>query len=148
MSVSFDEPNLLADSGLVPVLKLARNSDLHELVDARLTVPTDKGASAGSKMAALVAGMVAGADSTDDMAVLRHGGTKRLFSSCYAPWPLGSLLRSFTFGHVRQLDAGAPRFLGSLAEQVPLLGNQEPSESADSTRCWPSPPRKTPSRWF
>ncbi|TYC95452.1 IS1380 family transposase, partial [Arthrobacter echini] len=42
---------------------------------------------------------------------LRHGGMKRLFSSCYAPSTLGSFLRAFTFGHVRQLDAVASRFL-------------------------------------
>ncbi|TYC97108.1 IS1380 family transposase, partial [Arthrobacter echini] len=52
---------------------------------------------------------------------LRHGGMKRLFSSCYAPSTLGSFLRAFTFGHVRQLDAVASRFLGNLAKQAPLL---------------------------
>ena len=87
-----------------------------------LTVPTDKGANAGLKVASLVAGMVAGADSIDDMAVLRHGGMKRLFNACYAPSTLGSFLRSFTFGHVRQLDAVASRFLGNLAARAPLLG--------------------------
>ncbi|HXD27507.1 MAG TPA: IS1380 family transposase [Arthrobacter sp.] len=122
VSVSFDEPNLIADAGLVPILDLARNAGLHELAGARLTVPTDKGANAGSKVAALLAGMVAGADSIDDMAVLRHGGMKRIFSSAYAPSTLGSFLRSFTFGHVRQLDAVASRFLGNLADRAPLLG--------------------------
>lgn len=122
VSVSFDEPNLIADAGLVPVLDLARNAGLQELADARITIPTDKGANAGSKVAALVAGMVAGADSIDDMAMLRHGGMKRIFSSAYAPSTLGSFLRSFTFGHVRQLDAVASRFLGNLAERTPLLG--------------------------
>jgi hypothetical protein len=121
VSVSFDEPNLVADAGLVPVLDLAGQAGLHELADARITVPTDKGANAGSKVAALVAGMVAGADSIDDMAVLRHGGMKRIFSCAYAPSTLGSFLRSFTFGHVRQLDAVASRFLGNLAARAPLL---------------------------
>ena len=49
--------------------------------------------------------MVAGADSIDDMALLRHGGMGKLFSCCYAPSTLGSFLRAFTFGHVRQLEA-------------------------------------------
>ena len=76
-----------------------------------LTVPTDKGANAGLKVASLVAGMVAGADSIDDMALLRHGGMGRVFARAYAPSTLGSFLRAFTFGHVRQLDAVASRFL-------------------------------------
>ncbi|MET3812639.1 hypothetical protein ABIB14_003775 [Arthrobacter sp. UYEF3] len=123
MSVSFDEANLVSSAGLLPVLTLARDAGLHELADEWLTVPTDKGANAGLKIASLVAGMVAGADSIDDMALLRHGGMKRLFNACYAPSTLGSFLRSFTFGHVRQLDAVASRFLGNLAGRAPLLGS-------------------------
>ena len=83
-------------------------------------MPTDKGANAGLKVTSLVAGMVAGADSIDDMAMLRHGGMRRVFDA-YAPSTLGSFLRSFTFGHVRQLDAVASRFLIGLAAQAPLL---------------------------
>ncbi|MET4146965.1 IS1380 family transposase, partial [Arthrobacter sp. UYCo732] len=123
LSVSFDEPNLVASAGLLPVMVLARDAGLHELADEWLSLPTDKGANAGLKVASLVAGMVAGADSIDDMAVLRRGGMKRLFKACYAPSTLGSFLRSFTFGHVRQLDAVASRFLGNLAGQAPLLGS-------------------------
>jgi hypothetical protein len=65
--------------------------------------------------------MVAGADSIDDMALLRHGGMGRVFANAYAPSTLGSFLRSFTFGHVRQLDAVASRFLVRLAHQAPLI---------------------------
>lgn len=84
--------------------------------------PDGQGCERRLKVASLVAGMVAGADSIDDMAVLRHGGMKRLFTACYAPSTLGSFLRSFTFGHVRQLDAVASRFLASLGTRAPLLG--------------------------
>jgi len=59
------------------------------------------------KVPALLAGMVAGADSVADMDVLRHGGIDRLFGGVRAPSTLGTFLRSFTFGHVRQLDSGA-----------------------------------------
>ena len=62
--------------------------------------------------------MVAGADSIEDMALLRHGGMGRVFDRAYAPSTLGSFLRSFTFGHVRQLDAVASRFLTGLAAQA------------------------------
>jgi hypothetical protein len=73
------------------------------------------------KVSSLVAGMIAGADSIDDMAVLRHGGMGKLFDGGYAPSTLGSFLRSFAFGHVRQLDAVASRVLTGLARQTPLL---------------------------
>src|SRR4051795_13298309 len=121
VSAVFDEPNLVSSAGLVPVMALARKARLRELVDERLTVPTDKGANPGMKLSSLVAGMVAGADSIEDMALLRHGGMGRVFAYAYAPSTLGSFLRSFTFGHVRQLDAVASRFLAGLATQAPIL---------------------------
>jgi hypothetical protein len=119
-SAVFDDPNLVSAAGLVPVLALARAAGLSELSQRHLTVPTDKGANAGLKVASLVAGMVAGADSIDDMALLRHGGMGRVFKHAYAPSTLGSFLREFTFGHVRQLDAIASRFLVGLAAQTPV----------------------------
>ena len=120
-SAVFDDPNLVSSAGLVPVVALARSAGLHGLADEQLSVPTDKGANAGLKVASLVMGMVAGADSIDDMALLRHGGMGRVFSGAYAPSTLGSFLRAFTFGHVRQLDAVASRFLTGLVEATPLL---------------------------
>jgi hypothetical protein len=120
-SAVFDDPNLVSSAGLVPVLALARSAGLQELAQTHLSVPTDKGANAGLKVASLVAGMVAGADSIDDMALLRHGGMGRVFTHAYAPSTLGSFLRAFTFGHVRQLDAVASRFLTRLAAQSPLM---------------------------
>ncbi len=121
-SAVFDDPNLVSSAGLVPVLALAASAGLPELANKHLSVPTDKGANAGLKVASLVAGMVAGADSIDDMALLRHGGMGRVFADAYAPSTLGSFLRAFTFGHVRQLDAVASRFLVRLGEQAPLIG--------------------------
>ena len=117
----FDDPNLVSVAGLVPMLRLARSAGLDELAQSRLSVPTDKGANAGGKVMALVAGMLAGADSIDDMNLLRHGGMGRLFDRTYAPSTLGSSLREFRFGHVRQLDAVASRTLVNLASAAPLL---------------------------
>ena len=111
----------MSAAGLVPVLALAERAGLRGLVDEWVTVPTDRGAHAGSKVAAVVAGMVAGGDSIEDMNVLRHGGMARLFTGIYAPSTLGSFLRSFAFGHVRQLDAVASRLVANLAAQTPLL---------------------------
>ncbi|ANS77810.1 hypothetical protein SGUI_2124 [Serinicoccus hydrothermalis] len=120
-SALFDDPNLVSAAGLVPVIALAERAGLGELSQQRLSVPTDKGANAGAKVCALVGGMVAGADSIDDMALLRHGAMKKLFSACYAPSTLGSFLRAFTFGHVRQLDAVASRVLTNLARLTPVV---------------------------
>jgi hypothetical protein len=75
---------------------------------------------ATAKILALVAGMVAGADSIDDMDLLRHGGMGRLFADVRAPSTLGTFLRLFTFGHVRQLDAVAG-LLTRLAGAAPIL---------------------------
>ena len=122
-STVFDDPNLVSSAGLVPLLALADRAGLRELADEHLSVPTDKGANAGLKVASLVAGMVAGADSIDDMALLRHGAMSRLFAHAYAPSTLGSFLRAFTFGHIRQLDAVASRFLIALTGVTGLFGS-------------------------
>ncbi len=127
VSASFDEPNLVSSAGLVPLMRLAEQAGLGRLGDERLTVPTDKGANAGRKLASLVAGMAAGADSIDDMALLRHGAMGKIFHRPYAPSTLGSFLRAFTFGHVRQADAIASRFLLALAEGTELLGREDDS---------------------
>ncbi len=93
----FDEPNLVSSAGLVPLLALAESAGLRAMAQEHLTVPSDKGANAGLKVASLVAGMVAGGDSIEDMALLRHGGMGRVFDRAYAPSTLGSFLRAFTF---------------------------------------------------
>jgi hypothetical protein len=125
MSAVFDDPNLVSTAGLVPAMRLAVAAGLADLSQEWLSVPTDKGSNAGVKVSSLVAGMVAGADSIDDMNVLRHGGMGKLFDRVYAPSTLGSFLREFTFGHVRQLDGVASRFLQNLAIRAPLLEARE-----------------------
>ena len=120
-SAIFDDPNLVSCAGLVPMVALAQQCDLAAVADEHLRLPTDKGANAGAKVTSLVAGMVAGADSIDDMALLRHGAMGALFDRPYAPSTLGSFLREFTFGHVRQLDAVGSRFLCGLADRTPIV---------------------------
>jgi Transposase DDE domain group 1 len=124
-SACFDDPNLVSCAGLVPMARLAQQCGLAALADEHLSVPTDKGSNAGAKVGCLVAGMIAGADSIDDMALLRHGAMGTVFDRPYAPSTLGSFLREFAFGHVRQLDAVASRLLGKLAENAPLLAGIE-----------------------
>ena len=82
-----------------------------------------------AKTTSVVGGMLAGADSIDDLALLRHGGMGRLFGGVRAPSTLGTFLRSFTHGHVQQLDAVSGRLLAGLATQVPgLLAGGESAE--------------------
>src|SRR3954452_15888406 len=95
-SAVFDDPNLVSSAGLVPTLALADRAGLRELAEEHLTVPTDKGANSGLKVCSLVAGMVAGADSIDDMAVLRHGGMGRLFARAYAGSSTFRVMQVFT----------------------------------------------------
>jgi hypothetical protein len=118
VSAAFDDPNLVSCAGLEPVMALAEACGLAGLVADRLSVPSPN---AQLKIPALVAGMVAGADSIDDMDLLRHGGMDRLFDGVRAPSTLGTFLRAFTFGHVRQLDSVAAAMLVALAEWTPLL---------------------------
>src|SRR4051812_50156432 len=89
-------------------MALAREAGLRELADERMSVPTDKGANAGLKLSSLVAGMAAGADSIDDMALLRHGGGGKGFTRAHPPPTPGSFLRPFNFGPGPQGGAGGP----------------------------------------
>ncbi len=121
ISVRFDDPDLMSCAGLVPVSGLAARAGLPGLLE-RLSVPA---ANAATKLLAVVLGMVAGADSISDLDLLRHGGMRRVFTGVRAPSTLGTFLRAFTFGHVRQLDAVAARLLPALARWAPLLPGAE-----------------------
>ena len=102
-------------------LELAERAGLQELVTEHVRIDKPGGGNAVLKVLALVAGMIAGADSIEDMGLLRHGAMRRLFAGVRAPSTLGTFLRTFTFGHVRQLDAVASRLLINLCRRVPLL---------------------------
>jgi hypothetical protein len=124
VSSAFDDPNLIAYGGLEPVIRLAERCGLPALAGEHIRLPASKdgtGAFPAAKLMSLVGGMVAGADSIDDMDRLRHGAMGRLFSEVRAPSTLGSFLRCFTHGHVKQLHAVARRFLPELARHTPLL---------------------------
>jgi hypothetical protein len=121
----FDEDNLVSQAGLVPLLELAEQAGLSRLLDERVRFVDERvksgAANATPKLSAIIAGMAAGADSIDDLDVIRSGGMKRLFTGVYACATLGILLREFTHGHVRQLAAVLRRFLVALAERTPVL---------------------------
>ena len=123
--VRFDEENLVSCAGLVPVMALAERAGMSELVAEKVEITNapipSTGANPAGKVAAIVAGMAAGADSIDDLDVIRHGGMKRLFGGVYAPSTLGSFLRSFTHGHALQLAAVLRAMLVTLAHRTPVL---------------------------
>jgi hypothetical protein len=105
--VEFCERRLVSDAGLLLTATLANRLGLEELVNESVWLPyrTPGAALPGRKVMSLVHGMVAGADSVDDMDVLRAGSTGLILGHrVMAPSTLGTFLRAFTFGHVRQLD--------------------------------------------
>jgi len=105
--VRFDEERLISDAGLLVTATLAERLGIEQLVNESVWLdPRSPGACLpGRKVMSLVHGMLAGADSIDDMNVLRAGSTGLVLGHrVMAPSTLGTFLRAFTFGHVRQLD--------------------------------------------
>ena len=99
VDVAFDDPNLIADAGLVPVVALAERIGLPELIADHVSIvgaANSAGANPVAKVMSLVAGMVAGADSIEDVDRLRHAGNGRVFAGVRAPSTLGTFLRAFT----------------------------------------------------
>ena len=124
IDVAFDEANLVADAGLVQVVALAEAVGLPGLVTDRLKIRgagNAAGANPGAKVMTLVAGMAAGADSITDTDRLRLGAMKVAFEGVRAPSTVGTFLRSFTHGHVRQLESVHRQVLTELAALTPLL---------------------------
>ena len=129
-AATFDEVNLVPSAGLVPVMRLARLTGLESLVDRMVTVPGGARVDAAAKVASIVAGMVTGADSIDDMDVLREGAVGKVLPGVKAPSTLGTFLRAFTFGHVRQLGAVAGAMLARLAFLVTMLSGHDDHRDA------------------
>src|SRR5664280_2415276 len=90
-----------------------------------VTVPGGAGANAAAKVASIVAGMVTGADSIDDMDALREGAVGKVLPGVKAPSTLGTFLRALTFGHVRPLGAVAGAMLARLAFLVNILSGHD-----------------------
>src|SRR4051794_447216 len=107
LRVEFDDERLVSDAGIVLVAALAGRLGVEALAGRLVRLRRDRpgAANAGRKVMAVVFAMVLGADSIEDCGVLRAGGTRRLLGGWLpAPSTLGTFLRAFTFGHVRQLD--------------------------------------------
>jgi hypothetical protein len=124
-SARFDEDNLVSDAGLVPLLELAEQTRLSQIIAGKvsITAPRIKSGSANPapKLLTVIAGMCAGADSIDDLDMLRAGETPLVFDGVYAPSTLGTLLREFSFGHARQLESVLREHLVALTDRTDLL---------------------------
>jgi hypothetical protein len=135
--VNFDDPNLVADAGLLLVATLAVRLDLERLVNQFVRLVGRVGGSRpGRKVLTLVHAMVAGASHIDHVDVLRAGNTAGVLPHrVMAPSTLGTFLRSFTFGHVRQLEA----VVGEVLRRAWSLGTGPGSArlviDVDSTVC-------------
>ena len=106
VAVDFDDERLVANAGVLLTGTLIERLGLERLVDQTVELRDRPGAARpGRKVCSLLQAMALGADSIDDCDVLRAGGTEALLGHrAMAPSTLGTFLRSFTFGHVRQLD--------------------------------------------
>ena len=106
IQIAFDDPRLVANAGLLLPVTLAQHLGLREVVDSHVDLGDAPGrANPGDKLLTLVASALAGGDFIDDADVLRTGGTAGAIGCVVkAPSTLGTFLRSFRWGHVRQLD--------------------------------------------
>ena len=107
VGVVFDDPNLVANAGLILVSTLVTRLDLEALVNTTVRlVGKVGGALPGRKVLTLVHSIVAGGSHIEHADVLRSGGTQAVLAHrVMAPSTLGTFLRAFSFGHVRQLEA-------------------------------------------
>ena len=131
----FDDEHLVSCAGLVPVMGLAEETGLSELIGDKVALRSTKVKSAGvnpaGKLTSIIAGMAAGADSIDDLQVVRSGGMKRVFGGVYAPATLGQFLREFSHGHTRQLGSVARAHLVNLVQRTDVLAGIEAQAFVD-----------------
>ena len=139
--VSFDDHRLVANAGLLLPASLALRLGLGELVDRHVDLGDAPGrANPGDKLMTLVASALAGGDCIDDAEALRSGSTGRVLGCVVkAPSTLGTFLRSFRWGHVRQLDRVSRELLARAWAASGGLGDGPLTIDLDSTVCETSP---------
>ena len=137
IQIAFDDHRLVANAGLLLPVTLALHLGLPQLVDRHLHLGNALGrANTGDKVMTLVASALAGGDCIDDADVLRTGGTAcTLGSTVKAPSPLGTFLRSFRWGHVRQLDRVSRELLAQAWKTGAGPGDAPLTIDLDSTIC-------------
>ena len=137
IQITFDYRRLVANAGLILPATLARRLGLPELVQQRLDLGNAPGrANTGDKVMTLVASALPGGDCIDDADVFRTGGTAcTLGGTVKAPSTLGTFLRSFSWGHVRQLDRVSRELLARAWQAGAGPGDSPLTIDLDSTIC-------------
>ena len=137
IQIAFDDHRLVANAGLLLPVTLAQRLGLSQLVDRHFDLGDAPGrANTGDKMMTLVASALAGGDCIDDADTLRTGGTARtLGGTVKAPSTLGTFLRSFRWGHVRQLDRVSRELLAKAWAAGAGPGDAPLTIDLDSTIC-------------
>ena len=137
INVAFDDRRLVADAGLLLPVTLAQHLGLGELVDNHVDLGDAPGrANTGDKMMTLVVSALIGGDCIDDADALRAGGTARVLGCVVkAPSTLGTFLRSFRWGHVRQLDRVSRELLSRAWAAGAGPGDGPLTIDLDSTIC-------------
>ena len=137
IQIAFDDHRLVANAGLILPATLALHLGLPQLVQQRLDLGNAPGrANTGDKMLTLVASALAGGDCIDDADVLRTGGTAGALGCVVkAPSTLGTFLRSFRWGHVRQLDRVSRELLARAWAAGAGPGDGPLTIDLDSTIC-------------
>ena len=137
IQIAFDDHRLVANAGLILPVTLAQRLGLSQLVDRHVDLGRAPGrANTGDKMMTLVASALAGGDCIDDADVLRTGGTAGVIGCVVkAPSTLGTFLRSFRWGHVRQLDRVSRELLARAWQAGAGPGDAPFTIDLDSTIC-------------
>ena len=137
IQIAFDDHRLVANAGLILPVTLAQHLGLRELVDDHVDLGDAPGrANAGDKLLTLVASALAGGDCIDDADALRAGGTDRVLGCAVkAPSTLGTFLRSFSWGHARQLDRVSRELLAGAWAAGAGPGDDPLTIDLDSTVC-------------
>jgi len=137
LDTAFDDDRLVADAGLLLPATLARHLGLKELVERHLHLGSTAGrANVGDKLLTLIFSALAGGDCIDDANALRAGGTERILGfSVKAASTLGTFLRSFRWGHVRQLDRVSRELLARAWAAGAGPGSAPFTIDLDSTIC-------------
>jgi len=137
IQVTFDDENLVANAGLLLVGTLAVRLELEALVNSIVRLSGRVGGSRpGRKVMSLVHAIVAGGSHIDHADVLRCGGTEAVLPfRVMAPSTLGTFLRAFSFGHVRQLEAVVGETLRRAWSMGAGPGSSRLVIDVDSTIC-------------
>jgi hypothetical protein len=137
LDVTFDDPNLVADAGLLLVATVSARLGLEALIDSTVRlVGRIGGARPGRKVLTLVHAMIGGASHIDHADMLRAGSTASVLGhQVMAPSTLGTFLRAFSFGHVRQLEAVNGHALARAWDAGTGPGDQALTIDVDSTIC-------------